>query len=278
MQNNPLVSVIMATFNEPKNFIEESISSILNQTHRNLELLIADDSTSVETINIIDDFAAKDNRVVVIRKPQRMGFVNALNEAINIAKGDFIARMDGDDCCYPQRLEKQLKYAEDNPEIDLFGGNIDIVDENGDIKSERRYPTSEIAIKKMFMFRSPFAHPTVMFRRSVMDNGNRYNPKYKKDEDLDLFLRLYKQGYRFGNTSEKLLRYRVVGDITQKRDRSQLVYNHKARSENFDWHKPIFSIISWGASFLYLIIPMKVFTYLYKRENSKNVHISESSI
>ncbi len=268
-ENSPMVSVVMATFNEPKKFIEESIGSILNQTHQNLELLIADDSTSEDTIKAIDEFAATDKRVVVIRKEQRMGFVNALNECLNVAKGDFIARMDGDDISRPQRFEIELKYAEANPNVMIWGGDIDTIDENGSIISERRYPTTESSIKRMFVFRSPFAHPTVMFRRCVIDKGFRYNPLYKKDEDLDLWLRLYKGGFKFGNTGEKVLKYRVVGDITKKRDRSQLVYNHKARRENYDWKRPVFSVMSWGVSLMYLIIPMKLFSMIYKRENSR---------
>ena len=171
MQNEPLISVIMATFNEPKQFIEESISSILNQTYRNLELLIADDSTNEDTVKVIDGFASKDDRVIVIRKKDRMGFVNALNEALHRAKGDFIARMDGDDISLPNRFDIQIKYALTHSEVDVFGGNMDIINEVGDVKSERHYPTTQESIEKMFVFRSPFAHPTLMFKRDVIDSG-----------------------------------------------------------------------------------------------------------
>ena len=180
MPNKPMVSVIMATFNEPKAFIEASIASILNQTFSDLELLIADDSTNPETVKVIDDFAASDSRVVVIRKAERMGFVNALNEALNLAKGDLIARMDGDDMALPKRFEIQLRYAAGHPGVDVFGGDMDIIDEQDVVQSERRYPTTPAAIQRKFIFRSPFAHPTIMFRRRIIDAGIRYNPEYKK--------------------------------------------------------------------------------------------------
>ncbi len=268
---NILVSVVMATFNEPKAFIEKSISSILAQTHKNLELLIADDSTKEETISVIDNFARRDRRVVVIRKEERMGFINALNSCLDCAKGDLIARMDGDDISLPDRFEKQIQYYKSHPEVIIWGGNIDIINENEEIISERLYPTTSASIRRMFMFRSPFAHPTVMLQRRIVDEGFRYNPEYKKDEDLDLWLRLYNKGYIFGNTGEKLLNYRVVGDITGKRDRSQLVYNHKTRSENFNWRRPLFSMVSWTASLLYLAVPMKLFTIIYRWENSRKL-------
>ena len=264
-----MVSVIMATFNEPKAFIEASIMSILNQTFRDLELLIADDSTNAETVKVIDDFAVSDSRVVVIRKAERMGFVNALNEALNLAKGDLIARMDGDDMALPKRFEIQLRYAAVHPEVDVFGGDMDIIDEQGVVQSERRYPTTPAAIQRKFIFRSPFAHPTIMFRRRIIDAGIRYNPEYKKAEDIDFLMRLYKQGYVFGNTGEKLLRYRVVGNLQHKRSRDQWIYNHKARSENFIWSKPLFSTASWLVSLAYQYAPSSVVSFFYKRENQK---------
>lgn len=270
MQNEPLVSVIMATFNEPKQFIEESISSILNQTYWNLELLIADDSTSEETVKVIDDFAGKDNRVIVIRKKERMGFVNSLNEALKQAKGEFIARMDGDDISVPERFEIQLRYVKENPDIDLFGGDMDIIDENDEVKSERRYPTTFSAIQRKFIFRSPFAHPTIMFRRGIIDAGFFYNPIYKRAEDVDFLFRLYGNGYKFGNTGQKLLKYRVVGNLQNKRSRDQWFYNHKARSENFIWSMPFFSTASWIMSLAYKYTPSFIVTMFYSHENRRH--------
>lgn len=270
MQNNPVVSVIMATFNEPEQFIKASIASILNQTYSNLELLIADDSTNSVTVKAIDNFAASDNRVVVIRKAERMGFVRALNEALNLAKGDFIARMDADDISDLKRFEIQLRYAADHPDVDVFGGDMDIIDGNNVSQSERHYPTTPAAILRTFIFRSPFAHPSLMFRRRIIDDGFRYNPKYKKAEDIDFLMRLYKNGYVFGNTGAKLLRYRVVCDMQNKRGREQWIYNHKARSENFIWSKPFFSTASWLVSLAYKYTPSFVVAMFYKRENGNS--------
>lgn len=267
--NNPLVSVVMATFNEPKKFIEESISSILNQTYSNLELLIADDSTKQETISTIDEYAAKDSRVIIIRKAERMGFVKSLNEAMRQAKGEYIARMDGDDISISERFKIQLDFAKKNPDVDVFGGDMDIIDENGKVQSERHYPTTPSAIKRKFVFRSPFAHPTIMFRRSIIDSGFLYNPEYKRAEDVDFLFRLYGNGFKFGNTGEKLLRYRVVGNLQNKRSRDQWEYNHKARSENFIWSKPFFSTASWLVSLAYKYTPSFVVTMFYSRENRK---------
>lgn len=266
--NYPLVSIIMATYNEPALLIKKSIHSILNQDYSNIELLIADDSTNIETIEVINSIANENNRVKIIRKGNKMGFVPALNYALREAKGSLIARMDGDDVALPDRITKQVNYALNNPTIDVFGGSINIIDENDKIISERYYPTSSLSIQIMFVFRSPFAHPTIMFRRKIIDTGFFYNPFYKKAEDIDFFIRLYKHGYKFGNLKDKLLNYRVPNDLQEKRNREQWIFNHKARKK-FILRRPFFSIASFVISWTYKHIPNAFVARYYRKENNK---------
>ncbi len=264
---HPLVSVVMATFNESVKFITSAINSILHQTYSNLELLICDDSTDAKTIGAIDSLASSDARIKVIRKHDRMGFVTALNEGLENAKGELIARMDGDDIALNSRLEKQVAYAAAHPEISLFGGNIYIINEQDEVVSERRYKTTPNKIRQMFMYRNPLAHPTIMFRRDIIDCGFLYDPRFKKAEDVEFYLRLYKHGYQFGNIDAFLLKYRVVGDMQKKRKSDNWYYNHKARAKNFIVSKPLFSICSWTISLIYQYMPQQVISYLYKKEN-----------
>lgn len=259
----------MATYNEPKKFIEESISSILNQTYRNLELLIADDSTNEDTVKVIDDFAKRDGRVVVIRKAERMGFVNALNEALRQAKGDFLARMDGDDISLPNRFELQLKYADEHPDVDVFGGSMHIINEEGDITAHKLYPTEANKLKRYFIFRNPLAHPTIMFRRKIIDDGFYYDSNFKKAEDLEFYLRLTNNNYKIGNLDDYLLKYRVLERFSGKRAKDNWNYNHKARKKNFSFKRPFFSMSSYSVSLLYKYTPSAFVDYMYKRENRK---------
>ena len=127
--DTPLVSVVMATYNEPQEFITASIESILAQTYANWELLIADDSTNEDTIQIIDAFAQKDKRIKVIRKETRMGFVKALNIGLNSSRGMFIARMDGDDVALSNRLEKEVDFLQTHRNIDVIGGAMNIIND-----------------------------------------------------------------------------------------------------------------------------------------------------
>jgi glycosyltransferase EpsE len=270
MYNNktPLVSVIMATFNEPKEYITASISSILNQTYRNLELFVADDSTNEETVCAINAFS-EDSRLHIIRQNQRMGFVNALNKALQASKGDFLARMDGDDISLPERLAKQIDFLQEHPKVDVLGGFINIIDKNGNMISERFYPTKPLKTKMWMLFRSPFAHPTVMFRRKVIDRGYFYNPEFKKAEDIELWMRLKNAGFGFGNISEKLLNYRITQDLGTKRSKEQWLYNYRARQHAFSYKSPLFSLLSIFFSRMYMIIPENWIRKAYIIENSK---------
>ena len=180
-----MVSVIMATFNEPVEYLSQAVDSILGQTHDNLELLIADDSTSAATIQAIDDYAHSDKRVTVIRGKDRMGVAGARNAALQKARGELIALMDADDISLHDRLEKQVRYAGEHPEIDLFGGHIHIIDGNNKVTSHRKYKVDNAHFMRMFAYRNPLAHPTIMFRRAIVDSGFLYDPKYKRAEDLE---------------------------------------------------------------------------------------------
>lgn len=267
MEKKPLISVIMATFNEKPEYIRESILSILNQTYRNLELIILDDSTNESTIREIDSLASSDNRIRLIRKEKRMGFVPALNEGLRLAKGDFIARMDGDDISLSDRFEKQIQFLEGNPNTDILGGGMNIIDAAGTLKSKRSYPEAGKKLKRWAMFRNPLAHPTVMFRREILEEGNFYNEEQKMAEDLEFWLRLLRKGYNIKNLPCPIINYRVIGDLGAKRS-TQWKYNRKARLSNFTWRMPFFSVVSVMASSIYCVLPQSLISRVYKKENN----------
>lgn len=267
MHKEPLVSVIMATFNEPKQFIEESISSILHQTYSNFELLIADDSTKEETIEVIDNFATNDNRVRVIRKEKRMGFVCALNIALKEAKGDYIARMDGDDMSLPDRFVKQIEFLESHAKIDVLGGAMNIINEKSEVTSSRHYPTGGYKLLFWMALRTALGHPSVMFRRKIIDNGFFYNEIMNRGcEDTDLWLRLRNNGYKIANLNDIIVNYRVIVDMASKRKKDDEV-NYFARKNNLSVKYFFFDIISLIVFKIRIYMPTSIYTWLYKKEN-----------
>jgi len=263
---NPLVSVIMATFNEPVKYIKEAIESILNQTYSNFEFIIVDDSTNLDTIETINSYG-QDPRVLIIRDKCRMGFVRALNEGLKIARGQYIARMDGDDVSLKDRFEKQLKYLNAHKNIDILGGNIQIINEVGEIVAHRKYLSHNLLIQIGGIFRSPVAHPTVIFRRSIVDNLFFYDESFSKSEDIDFWFRLRNNGYKIDNLSDNLLCFRISGDLAKKRSVEHFSYNYKARYKNFSWKYFYVDIPSIIVTKLYVLIPKKFISLYYSIEN-----------
>ena len=265
---NPVVSVIMATFNEPVRYIKESIESILNQTFTNFEFIIIDDSTNPETIEAINSYA-EDDRIIIIREKSRMGFTRALNEGLKMAKGQFIVRMDGDDISLKNRLEKQLEYLISHKEIDILGGNMLIINESGTVVSQRNYPTNGLSLQFSAIFRSPVAHPTVMFRRSIVENHLFYDETFTKAEDTEYWFRLRNKGFTIANLPVNLLRFRISGDLAKKRSYEHFSYNFKARYKNFSWKYFYVDIPSILATRCYVFIPKKLISLYYSIENKK---------
>lgn len=210
MDANPLVSVIMPAYNDREAFLRESIESILNQTYQNLELIIADDSTEKKSKDIIDEYAAKDSRIRIVRSPERMGVCKALNKAIDEAKGEFIAHMDADDISMPNRLECQIPLFTSST-IAAVGGQVCIINE----KSEQtgyisHIPCSQEEIAKSFSLGQPrFSNPTSIVRRNVFFELGGYEELYRCSEDYDFWYRVATLGYSFVNTKEVVLQYRI---------------------------------------------------------------------
>ena len=262
-----LVTVVMATFNEPAPIVTKAIQSILHQSLTDLELIVIDDSTNDLTRAAIDAAAAADDRVQLVRRDERIGFVPALNIGLERAKGLYIARMDGDDMALADKLAVQVEFLEQHPEVTLVGSAIEIVDQHDKVRSERHYPLTQRAINRYSMLRSPVAHPTVLFRREVVDRGFRYDERLKRCEDLDLWLRLMNRGYRFANIDRPLLRYRVVGDLADKRKDDHWSANRKVRFANFSWRRPCWSLVSCGTALCFSLAPRRIVSYAYKKEN-----------
>jgi len=262
----PLISVVMATFNEPVEYIKASIESVLDQTYKNIELIIVDDSTKLDTKDIID-FYSKDNRVVVLRESKRIGFVKALNKGLITCKGSFIARMDGDDIANKDRLEIQIEYLSKNKDIDILGGAMCIIDGDGTVISERHYPTNKMKLMLWTVLRNPLGHPTVMFRRNIIEENNLYDETFTKAEDLEFWLRLRNKGYNMINVSNVLVNFRVVGDLALKRTGENFEYNYRARLKNFSFRYLFLDLCSLLVIKLYSIAPRSLFSIIYSKEN-----------
>lgn len=258
----PKVSLIIPCFNESPDFLGESLSSILRQTFQNFECILIDESTNTETIDKCMMICKSDIRFLYLHPKQRIGLAGSLNLGISMARGEFIARFDSDDICDPQRLALQVRFFEEHPKIDVIGSSIKIINHSGEIVGGRTYPINHNDIEKKFIFSNGMAHPTVMFRKSLLPIvGGPYDPTFRYAEDLEFWLRLLNCNIKFANLSEPLVQYRQQ---YTNRNRDNWKYNLKARIKNFSAPYRFKKIVGILGLSLWMYFPKKFQRFLFQ--------------
>lgn len=197
-----MISVLMPVYNGEK-YLAEAIDSILNQSFGNFELLILlEYGSNEESKKIIASY--NDNRIRVIENSERLGLPLSLNKGIELAKGEYIARMDTDDVSLIDRFKIQYEFLENHPEISICGSSIKI---NGKGRQMSVFESAE-AIKFGAYFECPFYHPTVMWRKDDLVRENLYYKNLPQSEDYDLWVRVI-CSLQTANINKVLLNYRV---------------------------------------------------------------------
>jgi len=203
----PAVTVLMPVYNAER-YVDEAVRSILGQTFADFEFIIIDDGSKDRSLAILEEYAARDPRIRLVSRPNT-GIVRALNQGLDMASGELVARMDADDIALPERLAKQRKYLEGHPECVMVGSRVLVIDPKGmplTIMSDAL--THEQIVDGFLAGRGQLVHhPAVMYRRQVVLEIGAYREIFDEAEDLDLFLRLAEVG-RIVNMEEPLLKYR----------------------------------------------------------------------
>lgn len=204
------ISVIMSVYNEKKEWLQMSINSILNQSFKNFEFIIVlDNPDNIELKAVLEEFAAKDSRIKLLYNKKNMGLVYSLNSALNVAKGEYIARMDADDISELDRLEVQYNYFKQNPSVDFVSGFIRIIDESDNaIEIHKCTYCSEKDIKINQASSNFFPHPTWMFKKKILNKLDKYN-NVPLAEDYDFTCRALINNYNLCVIPRVLLNYRV---------------------------------------------------------------------
>ena len=211
-------SVLMSVYkNDNPVYFEESIKSILNQTYKTNDFVIIKDGTLTKELeNIIKKYS--DNNIFnIVNLEENVGLGKALSIGLKSCKNELIARMDADDYCFEDRIEKQIKFLEKNPEIDLVGTQaLEFIDDINNPVQYNNFPTSHEDIVKYAHSRNPYSHPSVIFKKSkVIESGN-YQPVYLC-EDYDLWIRMIQNGCKCANLKECLMCVRISKDFFKRR-------------------------------------------------------------
>lgn len=202
--------VISVYFKENPIYLRQSLESVINQTLMPKEIvLVKDGALTIELDSVIDEYEENYSEIFkVITLPQNKGLSNALNIGISMTRYPLIARMDSDDICFNDRFEKQV-LALNEFDLDIVGGQIvEFGKDISDVISRRIVPCKHSEIVKLLKFRSPFSHPTILFKKEIFNDLNGYDSSIFP-EDYDFFVRAYLKNYKFGNVPDEVLWFRL---------------------------------------------------------------------
>lgn len=213
----PKVSIIMAAYNCESTIIE-SIESIINQTFTEWEFIICDDGSTDNTYKIIESYAQKyPNKIIAIRNKENSKLPYSLNHCLEYAKGEYVARMDADDKCYPERIAKQYMFLQEHPEFDVVGTGMTCFDDKK--ITGQRFPAINPGPENIGLG-VPFFHATIMMKKQVYKELKGYSLKkyVLRCEDVDLWIRFFGSGFKGANLQETL--YYVREDIVASKRRT----------------------------------------------------------
>ena len=242
-----MISVVMSVYNAEK-YLKEAIDSILNQTYQDFEFIIVNDCSKDSSWAILKEFGDNNKRIKLINNTENLGLTKNLNRALAIAKGAYIARMDADDISELNRFERQIKYFNENKDVDILGTFSKDINEFGEVIRTRTTPITHQDILKMLPKFSPIAHPTVMFKKQSLEPLGFYNIKYRTSQDLEMWLRAAGAGLKFHNIPEYLFKYRMDSDYVSRKTFKFRWNDFKLRIEgykhiNLPWYKYVYASI-----------------------------------
>ena len=209
---NPLVSILMPVWNVAP-YVEAAVQSVLDQSWTAWELIVVDDHSNDGSDRLVEAF--EDPRIRLLRQPRHCGIVAALNRAAGEARGEYLARMDGDDISHHDRLQRQLAFMRAHPSLDLIGTDCLVIDETDSIVARMHFPERHTQLQRVLRHRPCLHHGTWMLRKSAFAKLGGY--RFDAAEDYDFLTRADTAKLRFGNLSEPLYSWRKHGGNTEVR-------------------------------------------------------------
>jgi len=222
------ISVLMSVYGtETGKNLDRALRSVWDdQTLKPSQIVLVEDGPiPAELEEIVESYKLKvsegDCTFTIVKLQENVGLTKALNAGLKQVKGELIARMDSDDISEPHRFERQEKYLEEHPEVDIISGSLQEFDAENECLNVRHYPLTHEEAVKYIVKASPFAHPAVMMRRRIFDEGLKYDERYRMSQDIKLWFDALQAGCRFGNIPEVVLYFRREGDVYRRRSRAK---------------------------------------------------------
>lgn len=196
----PKISVLMGIHNCAPT-LREAVSCVQAQTYTDWELIMCDDGSCDDTYEVAQKLASEDTRIIVLKNGENMGLAATLNHCLSIARGEYVARMDGDDICPNDRFEAEINFLEQHPEYSLVSGWMECYDNEGVYGLIQYRETPDF---QSFISGPKFCHAASMMRKSVLEQLGGYSTikETERVEDYDLWVRLYAAGYKGYNLQQ----------------------------------------------------------------------------
>lgn len=268
-----MISVIMAVYNCEAT-LGDAVESIISQTYQNWELVICDDASTDGTATLLDELVERHGaeRIVVTTNTVNRKLPYSLNRCIELANGELIARMDGDDRSEPDRFERQTRYLLDNPDIDLVGTSMRRFNDqgSGDIvhpasPSPDRWTLGRTSV-------APFCHATIVARRAVFDRLGGYTVSWRTErgQDIDLWFRFFAAGFAGRNLAEALYLVREDASAIRRRTRKARLGEAVTRVRgSWELGYPPQAYLRVAPGLLKALVPYWVFDWQRARSRSK---------
>lgn len=270
---NPKVSVIMGIYNCAET-LAEALDSLLAQTFQDFEVILCDDGSADDTYAVAQEYVNRwPDKFVLLNNEQNLGLNKTLNRCLAVARGEYIARMDGDDISLPERFQKEVAALDAHPEFAVVSTPMIYFDESGDSRTGTaiEYPT-----KRDFIGRAPFfCHAPCMIRKSVFLEVGGYSedPRTLRCEDCNLWFKIYTKGYKGFNLQEPL--YKMRDDVNAYKRRTlksrmnvpYVVYTG-FRMLRMPWYTYGYVGYVFLKNVILGIIPQGLYLYLHKRRHS----------
>lgn len=290
--HNPLVSILMPVYNCEK-YLREAIDSILAQTYTNFELLLINDGSTDKSREIILSYT--DKRIRYIENETNLKLIATLNKGIDLAEGEYIARMDGDDVIPRNRFEVQMNYMLKHPSVDLCSVWANVIAEDGRRIGRLKTIDSPQLINCALFFTNPINHPGILCKSNVLKEN-----KYKKSlhaEDMELWINLRDKHYVMANIPKCLYSYRWYGgnvsnsnaeyQLAQKKRllciQLELFFGRSVSESEIDLHHLSFELYRWGNKSSHpiddeLLQKEKAWLELLSRQNLETESFSQNDL
>lgn len=286
----PKVSILMPVYNAEQ-YLSQALDSIVSQSFEDWELILINDGSTDRSESIIMDY--DDERIFYIKNPVNLKLIKTLNKGIDYCGGQYIARMDADDICHPDRLKRQVEFLDSHPQVLMCGTAAAVIDNSGKKTGHIHNLTSDDYLQINLMFSPSFIHPSMMIRTEVLKQ-NKYDEAYKHVEDYELWCRIAKLG-KVANIDDELLQYRwhdsnvsVLNSEVQRKLKDELIKRELSRLDliptglELYCHKVTFQLYALGNK---LDVPVdrfddiaNWFTKLIRQNEIKHIYVQPALV